>query len=254
MIFNMGGGGVVPKYNKDAETITPGTSDIIIPAFTYLKGDLTIVGDGNLIPENIPSDVNIFGVQGTRPPNYGLNVWRKSIYVPEVTITNPSFKVRTTSNKNIVISNENFDLTKVTDYKSFFVNFKVSSINYFNTYNSSTGQLGWYFNGYNAPISSFDPVNKKLVLVNNASSPYSNFTGTFTFTGSKTFPSGAGDAVGFVVNDDSSAYPNGGLHTDGYYYELLGHIDSANVASLSNYAVSAVQADYRDTVVQEVES
>lgn len=77
MIFNMGGGGVVPKYNKDAETITPGTSDQVIPLGTYLRGDLTIAGDANLIPEKLPRDLNLFNVQGTRQPEYGLYVWKK---------------------------------------------------------------------------------------------------------------------------------------------------------------------------------
>lgn len=190
-------------------------------------------------------------IGGGRKPE-GKNVWKKSIYVPEVTITNPSFKATTTSNKNIVISDENFDLTKVTDYKKFFVNFKVSSSCYFNTYNSSTGQLGWYFNRYNAPINSFEPTNKRLVLVNNASSPYSNFTGTFTFSGTKTFPAGAGDLLGFVVDDDPSAYPNGAVHTDGYYYELLGQATSANVMSLSANAIETVQSAYREQIESEV--
>ena len=50
---------------KSAATITPGTSDQIISANTYLTGAQTIKGDANLIASNIKSGVSIFGVTGT---------------------------------------------------------------------------------------------------------------------------------------------------------------------------------------------
>ena len=58
------GGGVVPKVNLDATTITPGTENQVINAGTYLKGDLTVLGDEDLIPANIKEGKNIFGVVG----------------------------------------------------------------------------------------------------------------------------------------------------------------------------------------------
>lgn len=51
--------------SKSAETFTPGTSDITIPADTYLSGEQIIKGDANLIAENIKSGVSIFGVEGS---------------------------------------------------------------------------------------------------------------------------------------------------------------------------------------------
>lgn len=41
---------------------------------------------------------------------------------------------------------------------------------------------------------------------------------------SVTIPEIYGTFIGFVVSDDSSAYPNGAVHTDGYYYELLASV------------------------------
>ncbi|MBR2872605.1 MAG: hypothetical protein IKB99_03815 [Lentisphaeria bacterium] len=49
---------------KEAETFTPGTSDITIPADTYLTGEQVIRGDSNLTPENIKTGVSIFDVEG----------------------------------------------------------------------------------------------------------------------------------------------------------------------------------------------
>ena len=49
---------------KSAASYTPGTSDQTIAANQYLGGVQTILGDANLIPGNILSGVNIFGVTG----------------------------------------------------------------------------------------------------------------------------------------------------------------------------------------------
>lgn len=50
---------------RQAQTITPGTMDQVIPASTYCRGAQTIEGDINLISENIVSGKTIFGVEGT---------------------------------------------------------------------------------------------------------------------------------------------------------------------------------------------
>lgn len=47
-----------------AQTITPGTSDQIIPAGLYLAGAQTVQGEENLAAENIRSGVSLFGVEG----------------------------------------------------------------------------------------------------------------------------------------------------------------------------------------------
>lgn len=46
-----------------AQSITPGTTDIVKPAGIY-DGTITILGDADLVAGNIPKDVNLFGVQG----------------------------------------------------------------------------------------------------------------------------------------------------------------------------------------------
>ena len=48
-----------------AQTITPGTSDIVLAQGRFLSGAQTIKGDANLLPENIVSGKSIFGVNGT---------------------------------------------------------------------------------------------------------------------------------------------------------------------------------------------
>lgn len=48
-----------------AQTITPSTTNQTIASGKYLTGTQTILGDANLLPENIKKDVSIFNVVGT---------------------------------------------------------------------------------------------------------------------------------------------------------------------------------------------
>lgn len=55
---------------QSSKTWTPGTSAQGINAGTYVTGYQTILGDSDLIPENIKSGVEIFGVKGNLYPIY----------------------------------------------------------------------------------------------------------------------------------------------------------------------------------------
>ena len=55
--------GTIPSLS--ARTVTPGTSNQVISSGNYLSGNLTIVGDPDLVAANIRSGANIFGVAGS---------------------------------------------------------------------------------------------------------------------------------------------------------------------------------------------
>lgn len=55
--------GTLVTQATQAQTITPGVSNIVKPAGIY-DGAITILGDPDLIAANFPNDVNIFGIQG----------------------------------------------------------------------------------------------------------------------------------------------------------------------------------------------
>lgn len=98
MILNMGGGGLVPENNLEATTITPGTGNQIIPKGTYLRGDLTVTGDSDLIPENIRKGIDIFGVigamsEGVSGIDYGMVTVTNS--PTEITVSHSLNKVPT---------------------------------------------------------------------------------------------------------------------------------------------------------------
>lgn len=51
--------------STNAQTITPTTTTQTVNGNTFLAGAITVVGDVNLLAENIKSGVTIFGVTGT---------------------------------------------------------------------------------------------------------------------------------------------------------------------------------------------
>jgi hypothetical protein len=62
---------VKPTSTKSATTYTPSTANQTIAAGTYCSGTQTIIGDANLIPENIISGKSIFGIAGTAESESG---------------------------------------------------------------------------------------------------------------------------------------------------------------------------------------
>lgn len=71
--------GTIPS--QTAQTITPTTSNQIIESGVYLSGTQTILGDANLISDNIKSGVSIFGVDGAYEGN-GSGILQEKIISP----------------------------------------------------------------------------------------------------------------------------------------------------------------------------
>ena len=63
--ITVGGSNTSQLSTIGTQTITPSTTTLILPSGKYLTGPQTILGDSNLIAENIKEDVTIFGVTGT---------------------------------------------------------------------------------------------------------------------------------------------------------------------------------------------
>ena len=247
MILNMGGGGLVPENTLDATTITPGTEDVIIPSGTFLRGDLTVLGDADLSPENIPSDVNLFGIQGVKPPNYGANVWVKRDKDPNQTVLinfEAIFKSSTSTVINgftVTAEDPDFDLSNLDN--SFFAGvtivIKTSSSGtgtvtftedgtwtrvYSSTSNRATGTYTW--DPSTGTISSNDSITNGLTQNNGG--------GVQSVTGN-VYQIEYTDLM-YVINDNPSAYPDGAYHTDGYWYDLFAQIESGK-SSLSEAAL-----------------
>ena len=249
MIINMQSGGVVPERIIDAQTITPGTEDQIISAGTYLRGNLTIAGDADLIPAKLPNDVNLFGVQGTRRIKEGLNVWSKynavaasctaTLSLIDNSTSSPVFQVNLSGEESLYNSSyligKTFALNTIYyGVCSFTINSLTSATSTNSALGTKTVTLTYNENARTLTIKDFSRVES---IKTNIDLTINDYVKTL---------------LEFVIDDDSTAYPNGAVHTDGYYYELLGQVSSANVMSLSDNAVAAVQQDYRDTIETEV--
>ena len=212
--------------------------------FTYDSLKIVTDNDFNKYPDGAFHTDGYYYVRA----NCGWNVWRKYEYTPAVTVENPQCHFDGLYGTNIItISNENFDLTKIENWQDFFNGFKGKDSSGLNSCSISgtTFQSG----AYSSPIRAFDPVNKKFTL---RAAIKTGTNADCSYTGTKNYSDEKKTLSTFAVDDDPSAYPNGAVHTDGYYYELLGSISSANVMSLSDNAVATVQQDYRNTIETEV--
>lgn len=253
MIINMQSGGVVPERIIDAQTIMPGTADKVISAGTYLRGNLTITGDADLAAENIKYGVNLFGVDGNMLPHYGANVWKRGYYTPAKNFTAKFVRIDELKVRLQITGAETNEITPAMLVGKTIGSSKYYDQSYIEVRITSTTQcyMADYYNDITKYIDyTYDGNTGVLTLAIGAFYTGENITWTWkSFNG--TIPE-VFDVTDFVVNDDSTAYPNGALHTDGYYYELLGQVSSANVMSLSDNALMTVQQDYRDTVETEV--
>ena len=203
--------------------------------------------------------------------NFGTNVWNKyASYTPAKTLkinfnvvqTSPGYSDKnlyldvvvtngTTADSTLndllnhtIISWKNYDYT---------ISAKITSVS---SATQATGSIlgnGGYT--YSATFY-YDQSTGRLRIYSNDG--YTLFDEVFYATGytvnAKTVTRSAvlGELLGYIVSDDSSEYPNGGTDGDGFYYTLLGHVDSANVMSLSNDALENVQQDYRNQIETEV--
>lgn len=178
----------------------------------------------------------------------GSNVWSKNITETETCrVTSSLYDYRYSTAFKINLEGKTSLFTF--DYligKS--IKFKYDGSNYTITINSKTSCAFTDSSGTENKTASWDDVNMIYRISGMGWSKEPTMTKNIDFTITNLIK----NAINFVVNDDSSAYPNGAVHTDGYYYELLGHVDSANVMSLSDNALETVQADYRDQIVSEV--
>lgn len=252
MIINMTSGGVVPERILDAQTITPSTEDQVIEEGTYLREPIIILGDEDFIPENIPADTNLFGLQGTRPPDHGLNVWERGNYGG-----NRPYSIRfqfisqigTGDANKIQVIPTGIGIEEVT--LSMLANFYLFG-------NQSSGDKA-YFNSNGTQITRYHD----NVYVSNGTCSYNPSTGilttqhvvlqdasvaTNTLTGELPPEYITQD---FIVSDNPAAYPSNGQKGE-YYYKLLASVSSANVMSLTNDALDTVQQDYRNRVETEV--
>ena len=251
MIINMTSGGVVPERILDAQTITPTTVNQVFEEGTFFRGAVTILGDPELIPGNIPQGVNLFGIEGTRPHNIGANVWNVYDEWIPTKAGNVSFSLK--SQTDLQVSSDVFSYEEINTSMfsgKMFARYDSTYVYVFTS--GSTWSLQNESSGYVINNGTYTYDNATGVIKFVAPTGNVNWYGATYYTISATIAAHAGNLIAFAVSNNPSEYPDRGTDAEGLYYELLAQTDSINVMRLSNNAVAAVREDYLEQIETEV--
>ena len=177
----------------------------------------------------------------------GLNVWEKGNHVDSVAVKASWNFITSDYHKMLLtvdgVNIEDFPLSLLYGKNIVFLStngtyYRLKDETYISHYNNDGRTLTYPY--------TYDPTTGILTM-NGTTFNYYGKAQSYNVTIPEEW-----ELLSFVVNNNSNAYPNGAVHTDGYYYKLLGQVTSANVMSLSDNAVATVQQDYRDTIETEV--
>lgn len=158
----------------------------------------------------------------------GQYVWKKYEWIPDNPRNDLSFTgtipAVSSATEYMTISNENFDLGLIEDFKSFFDGFSANG-SYPKFVIGTNGSLQLWADASGAAasvsvINSFSLDNKKLIFDNTATT-YTDKVYDFSSNDVKlTEPAHTGELIGYVVSDYPTAYPNDGVQ-DGFWYERI---------------------------------
>ena len=151
---------------QGSQTITPATTNQTISSGKYLTGTQTILGDANLVSENIKKNISIFGVTGTLET--GINNCIKSIYT--VTTAQANNAVKLISENNFIKNNYNnskaFGLAiKIEDTDPSITRGQILFLNTnipFGTFSSNTSYGIWWSRNDNSALSAVSRTTNSL--------------------------------------------------------------------------------------------
>ena len=169
----------------------------------------------------------------------GLYVWKKYECIPKQTIVNPTFhiKANVSTQKAIITSDDiNFKaFGTLTDSKNFYQSREPEFCNFMNGFNNSNSrvhfaiststysgqlELNYSNNSYWNAFTKMTPTDTGAELT--ASILFkTTIDDTLQYTGTKTIAAKIGKFISYVVSDKENAYPDGAVHTDGYWYEKV---------------------------------
>lgn len=169
-------GYVIPTSKKAADTYTPNTKNQTIAAGTYLEGDQTILGDANLIPENIKSGITIFNVIGSYAGSGGATV-KTAETTPSSNGTSISFTVSKQPTIFSVMALEN--ITSATTRKIVNIDYDGSTIKSQTAYSTSSYSAGTIYYYDSAISQSYS--NGTLTLTSSSTSTGGYFASGITY-------------------------------------------------------------------------
>lgn len=191
----------------------------------------------------------------------GRYVWRKSEIVPAVykTFNYPYVKLTYIGYENrlhtVQITAGNFDIAEALEYEddlyTFLMGFEKNDNWYFGT--DSTYADYMVLNGamYTLKSLSYKPTDgTAYAYFSTVPGTITSIDGTYLYSGIKRYliSEESYSPLKFVVSDKSGQYPTKGKQ-NGYYYELIGSIESTQALSLSTLSADTM----RDISVDEIQ-
>lgn len=175
--------------------------------------------------------------------NSGKYVWKKSTSV--ITYTAYCTKANGASGGSFTLDSSDVDLTQLNDLTALApIEISRTAGGYTPTIKSEDGiNFEYWLNGayQNSLTASWDKSTKTLTLTGTVMSG-SNWVPYYYDTHSEK------EFIDYVVSNDAEAYPNGAVHTDGYWYELVEEgIDLPTLAGCTKMAVDKITYSSRTT-------
>ena len=156
------------------------------------------------------------------PHGSGSYAWKKYNYVPEQTVNFDNVTITATrpDKSSVVFASSDFDITAIRD-ASFFDGLTCGTPPYTLEFElNSSGYIKVSENGAGVGAGSWDWSTGTLSFSGSTSST-SHGSGNLNVSGSKTLPGYISDFNDYCVSDNALDYPNGAVHTDGYWYESI---------------------------------
>lgn len=210
-----------------------------------------VIESNNNILRSLPTYENLTDLVNYQPPvleqikavletaagvGGGKYVWEQCKLSPK-SVTNPTIHLQQNGN-NVDVTSNDVDVTALTD--EFFDGFYLTVGNpgaYIFEY--ANGQLTYYNKESNwSKTCYYDSSLRQLVFSEDLGYKYDA-----TYNGTKTY--NAPVVIGYVTSNDATAYPNGGIHTDGLYYRLLSGEteDASGIDLMSMFGCSKMSVD-----------
>lgn len=205
----------------------------------------------------------------------GRYVWRKSAIIPAniVTYTNPAFKITALNNYSDGVANQycnatiqclNFNANYISRYAKglagFFLDFSCPDWDTCYIYDYGNSYNAIYYKMYSDSRGGFIEINNMTIDSDSQMTWRLEYSVTgwdslllnkiFTLPGSRQIilSNEQHNPICFVCSNKAEQYPSNGVY-NGYWYELIGTIESTNALSLSNLSADTM----RNISVEEIQ-
>ena len=241
-VINMIGGGK-PTQEK---TVTPTAAGLTVTQDSgKLLSQVTVAGDSDLVAGNIKKGVNVFGVNGSFDNSEGLYAWKRSDfeYVEKSNTTaQPIFFTKEATNQTINFYCADSYTFDANTGLFTLVNPTMASVVYGSSASlEDAGYVMPFSPSGNIMVQPFSRPSSRGNIWNTSAGVYITVSNSSYTHTSYTSAINMVDPENYIVSDNENAYPNGAVHSDGYYYEKVG--EGPDVSSVGFTKGETIEVD-----------